>query len=72
MSGPLEQKEINTSNEFAICASNKSIYPAFPPTLRTRQQAYRFAAWVVAMAEILPDEPQDDTFLDILHAIRNT
>ena len=42
------------------------------PTFRTRQSAYRFAAWLIAMAESaeLPDEPdQPFEFDDILAAV---
>lgn len=44
------------------------------PTFRTRQEAYRYAAWLVSMAEILPDEEGCEThdFAAISAAIRNT
>jgi len=68
---------INISNEFMISLGStppdhKVIAPLRVPRFRTRQQAYRCAAWIVAMAEVLPNETDDDTFLDILDAIKNT
>jgi hypothetical protein len=45
----------------------------FDPTFRTKQRAFRYAAWLVSLAEVLPDEPGDShTFEEILEAIRNT
>jgi hypothetical protein len=45
------------------------------PTFRTKQEAYRFAAWLVEMAEVhLPDEEGCElhTFEAVREAIRNT
>lgn len=44
------------------------------PTFRTRQQAYRFAAWLVEMAEMLPDEAgyEEHDFDVVRRAIRNS
>ena len=38
---------------------------------RTRQAAYRFAAWLLCMADTLPDEPGEHEFDEILEAVRN-
>lgn len=40
------------------------------PLFRTRQQAYRFAAWLVTMAEVLPDEEQPDDWETVLEAVQ--
>jgi len=43
------------------------------PLFRTKQSAYRFAGWLVTMAEMLPDEDERKlTFHQIVKAIRNT
>lgn len=77
-------QEINTANEFLLglkgskaahaqdngpCVRTTGIMPYF----NTRQRAYRFAAWLVSMAEMLPDEPGQPTdFGTILKAVQNT
>ncbi len=42
------------------------------PLFRTRQEAYRYAAWLISMAEILPDEEGAHSFEVVLNAVRNT
>lgn len=44
------------------------------PTFRDRQTAYRFCAYVLAMADVLPDEEGQEgiTFPEVLDAIRNS
>lgn len=68
--------EINTNNDFALAFRNgsagKALYPLFKPAHRTKQSAYRYAAWLIGMAEVLPDEPGEHTFEQILEAVRNT
>lgn len=63
---------IDTTNEFLLGSNGNNIAPQFLPRLRTRQQAYRFAAWCQTMGESLPDEPGGHTFEQIRKAIRNT
>ena len=65
---------INTANEFYLGSQSGGavIMPGFYPALRTRQQAYRFAAWCATMGETLPDEPAAHTFEQIRDAIRNS
>ncbi len=80
--------EIPTDNEFGLAHGrnlpNHSmslngrgafIHPTLParPIFRTKQSAYRFAGWLLTMAEVLPDE--DDrahTFDEILGAIERS
>lgn len=42
------------------------------PTFRDRQTAYRYAAWLVAMADVLPDDDGQEgiTFDDVLSAVQ--
>lgn len=44
------------------------------PTFRTRQEAFRYAAWLISVAEVLPDEEgcEAHDFDAILTAVRNT
>ena len=44
------------------------------PIWRTRQDAFRYAAWLVEMAEILPDTEGEEgvTFEQVRNAIRST
>lgn len=64
--------EVNTMNEFSLGMQMKTIRPIAYPQFTTKQQAFRFAAWLVFMAEMLPDETMDHTFLEIAEAIKNT
>lgn len=43
------------------------------PTFRDRQTAYRYAAWLLLLVDVLPDEEGQEgvTFDDVLEAIRN-
>jgi hypothetical protein len=85
-----EPPEINTANDYLISAGknlpNHSetmkgrgnfVRQSLPliPTFRTRQEAYRYAAYVVTLAEThLPDEEGCElhTFEEVSKAIRNT
>lgn len=81
--------QINTANDYALNAgqnlANHSTSLAgrgkfvrvgmpIPVVFRTKQAAYRFAAWLLALAEAhdLPDEDGAHTFEQVLEAIRNT
>jgi hypothetical protein len=65
--------EINTVNEFFVGFQMGVIRPGHYPACNTKQQALRFAAWVVASAEVLPDdEGQPFTFDEYLTAIQNS
>lgn len=43
-----------------------------PMIWRTKQSAYRFAAWLLALAEVLPNEPGEHTYPEVEVAIRNS
>lgn len=78
--------QVDTTNEFALHAGtnlpNHSTTldgrgkfvrtGAERPVFRTRQSAYRFAAWLLAMAERLPDEEDAVTFDQVREAVENT
>lgn len=65
--------EVDTTNEFGLgCQANSVVRPIRFPEFLTKQQAFRFAAWLVFISEVLPDEPLDHTFLEIAEAIKNT
>lgn len=44
------------------------------PTFRDRHVAYRYAAYIITMAELLPEDKEQEgiTFDDVLSAIQNT
>jgi len=80
---------INTSNDYllmfgqnlpnhstSIAGRGKFVRQSIveTPTFRTAQQAYRYAAWLATMAEMLPDEAgaEEHTFDAVRAAIRNT
>lgn len=83
-------QEINTSNDFLLSAGqnlpNHSTSLAGRgrfvrqslteiPTFRTKQEAYRYAAYLITMAEVhLPDEEGSEThtFEVVLDACRNS
>jgi len=84
-----EQSEINTINEYALwfgrnlpnhstslVGKGAFVRQSLPevPTFRTRQGAYRYAAYLVTMADLLPDDDGQEgiTFDDVLSAIQNT
>lgn len=42
------------------------------PAFRTRDQVYRYAAWLLVMAEVLPSEGDTEfSFEEVLDAVRN-
>ena len=61
--------EVNTMNEFGLGGQATAIRPIRFPEFTTRQQAWRFAAWLKLMAETLPDEVADHSFSEIEDAI---
>lgn len=87
--GVAETPPVETINEYAINAGQnlpnhtsslnglgKYVRQGVPelPTFRTKQQAYRYAAWLITMAEIqLPDEEDCEShdFEAVLNAVQN-
>jgi len=88
--GIVNPPEVDTKNEYGLSAGSnlpnhsvsiagrsKFVRQVVPnvPTFRTKQEAYRFAAWLTEMAEVhLPDEEGAElhTFEAVRDAIRNT
>lgn len=58
----------------SIAGRGKFVRPALQniPEFRTRQEAYRFCAWAITMADLLPDEDGAHTFEQVLEAVHNT
>jgi hypothetical protein len=71
--------EINNTNDQLVGSyGSNGIVVTLPHPMTTRQEVYRHAAWLLACAEVLPDDPQqvDDagdpyTFAQYLTAVRN-
>lgn len=42
------------------------------PIFRTKQSAYRFAGWLLTMADTLPDEEGSHSFAQVLNAIKRS
>lgn len=76
---------VNTMNEGAITSGQnlpnhstsmagrgKFVGPALQrvPQWRTKQEVYRFCAWAVLMAEVLPEEEGEHTFEEVIEAIK--
>lgn len=83
----VDEVPVNTLNEFAISAGQnmenhtasmagrgkfvRQMMPAVA-TFRTKQEAFRYAAYLVTLAENhLPDEDGAHTYEQVLHAIQN-
>lgn len=67
--------DINTQNDFLISSNGATLAPLLPVNIKSRQEAYRTAAWIVGMAIMLPldpDDPTDPTFEEVRDAIANT
>ena len=67
---------VDTTNEFLLGLHNivgtPTIMAELRPIFTTRQAAFRFSAWLEAMAEVLPDEDPPSTMEEIRTAVRNT
>lgn len=64
---------VNTSNDFIFAYNQaRGVVAMTVVQAQTRQQAYRAAAWLVAMGEMLPDENPASSFEEVLAAVRST
>lgn len=61
-----------TRNDFGFSGNQRGIAPMLPVVIHTKQQAYRTAAWIKLMSEILPDEFPATSYEDVETAIANT
>jgi hypothetical protein len=64
--------DIRTDNDFMLSSNGANILPILPVAIRTRQQAYRTAAWIKLMAVMLDDEDPATSYEDVETAIANT
>lgn len=66
-----EQPKINTVNEFLIGYQMGTLRFLQYPEIKNKQQAYRCAAWLISMAEVLDDDPAaNHSFEEILAAVQ--
>lgn len=70
--------EVNTSNEWGLIHRTKTygmnamVGPSYgAPRFKTRQACYRFAAWLLYLAENLPEEDVPATFEEVKEAVEN-
>lgn len=78
MSTPVDPQPV-TINDFALSYRAKTYgQPAMlttpwgTPAFKTRQECYRFAAWLLSMAELLPQEDLASSYEEVKAAIENT
>ena len=69
-----EAKEVFVQNDFLFGSSGTLMQPLTPVIITNRHQAYRMAAYVLIMAEVLPEQDGQEgvTFEDVKKAILNT
>lgn len=82
-----EEQVIDTTNEWALHTGKNlpnhseslrgrgtfiKVGDATNLVIRTKQKAYRLAAWLVTLADTLPDEDPAHEFNDILSAVENS
>jgi hypothetical protein len=67
MTNPPEQ--VKTDNDFIIGMNATEMAPNLPVIIRTQQQAYRTAAWIKLMGEMLPNEDPASTYDEVETAI---
>ena len=59
-------------NDFLIGTNGSVLASMLPVEIKTREQAYRAAAWIETMGITLPHEEKEATYEEIREAIRNT
>lgn len=65
--------DIDTSNDFFFGSNGKEVMPMLPVVIKTREQAFRTAAWIQLMGETLPSEGDGSVQMgDVIEAIENT
>jgi hypothetical protein len=70
---PREEVLVDTSNEYMLGYSQAyGVISEYSIRCTTKQATFRLAAWLISLGELLPDEPGDHTFVQVLEAIRNT
>lgn len=66
-----KQTPVDNTNDFGLGGQLDRIRPIAFPEFVTKQQAFRFAGWLILMAEMLPDESGNHTLEEIIEAIKN-
>jgi hypothetical protein len=64
--------DIHTYNDFMMSSNGTSVINLLPLRIETKQQAYRTAAWIKLMGEMLDDEDPATSYEDVETAIANT
>jgi len=68
----VDDDTVNTTNDFLFGINSAGLIPTLPVQIRTQQQAFRTAAWIVAMGCVLPQEDPATSFYVVRKAIENT
>lgn len=67
---------VDASNDFMIGGNGNELGPILPLRCRTREQAFRAAAWLISLGEVLPTEAHEGeemlTYEEVLKAVRST
>jgi hypothetical protein len=72
-SGKIFGQEIDTTNEFMLGKNARGLMPGMHPMFRNKQSAYRFAAWLLEMSDLLPDDSLGPhSFEQVREAIRRS
>lgn len=64
--------EVRTINDSLIGMRGEMITASAPLRIGTRQEAYRAAAWILVLAEVLKDDGTAHTFDEVFVAVRAT
>lgn len=69
----MADREIDTANDFMFGTTGTEMSPMFLPRITSREQAFRTAAWIEIMGQVLPSETDEEvTYDDVREAILNT
>lgn len=69
----LRVTRVRTDNDFLLAKHGSVlVFMLKISAIRTRQEAFRTAAWLVCMGEVLPNEVPGSEFEEVLEAVRNT
>jgi hypothetical protein len=65
---------VDINNEFYVShKKDVGIFPQIVPVIKTKQQGYRFVAWILATIVVLPDKEGEEevTLEDYIEAVRS-
>lgn len=66
--------KIKTDNDFLMATNGSTLAALLPVNITNREQAYRTAAWILIMGDVLPLENDENvglTFDDVCDRILN-